>query len=120
MTDLGLASHTLANSTRRVPFSVSIARNLSSCVFVVWQQYGDYQHKERKGDHGQEEKGQSPRSRSPISSVYSSISSVRSFLAELFGCSLCRPNGSIAGVRCVHHATLAFLRFLFASATMDG
>ena len=31
---------TLASASRRMPFSVSTARNLSSCVFVGWQQYG--------------------------------------------------------------------------------
>jgi hypothetical protein len=40
MTGLKLASHALVNSTRQAPFSVSRARNLSSPVFVVWQEYG--------------------------------------------------------------------------------
>jgi hypothetical protein len=31
----------LANSNRSTPLSESRARNLSSPVFVVWQQYGD-------------------------------------------------------------------------------
>src|ERR671912_508370 len=39
-TEVSFSLYTLAKSTRRIPFSVSIARNLSSPVFVVWQQYG--------------------------------------------------------------------------------
>jgi hypothetical protein len=32
--------YALANSTRLEPSSVSIARNLNSFVFVIWQEYG--------------------------------------------------------------------------------